>query len=596
MTDLGNIKFVKGSLRYKRAPEVGVEFIVPFFSKQKELDDFFIQTTVNLPTVYDEERQNSFLYIPTCKFQLIFDNTYNGTAMPEASVYTPINNNLYYLNEEESKINQFLTSEQLQWPGYPQYNEFAFIRTDNNVDGYTSGLNSHISFENSNSTFYNWYFYLTYVSENNNTKNLYYEFDSSTNVSWTPSEGLPYIMKKVENFNGRTLWQFRCPCKHNLKIDEFVNLQGTQIKDSAGANLNRSMIFQVYSLGDGTKNSEEKIFNILDLNYYTDETSNTSFHDGQTGKFFRVINEENPVESKSQYYIREHKVITKWSDAIITNAGFEQNAFRTVRKFYPASLTPNNVSRVAIKEDSQSYNISFNGTVDLSGLVDNQDRPISELYFTVVNRGFFGYFNPISNNGKALKQGWDFNITPIPNSWWARAQTNSDVNLLTEQYTKSNLNFIYMKSYNVGDLIDGDLCEWNNITQEETVLSENYHKFVYNPSIFNIGTSNVNPYGFYYRPFFKMKIKQYSNYVEDVVKNLAEDVPSYAYFSSKLNSYLWRDLYTIGFFDGDNNGVDYPFMNGRHYPYSNFIFRIIPEGTAQPNYYDIQTPIVDECE
>ena len=60
MTDLGNIKFVKGSLRYKRAPEVGVEFIVPFFSKQKELDDFFIQTTVNLPTVYDEERQNSF--------------------------------------------------------------------------------------------------------------------------------------------------------------------------------------------------------------------------------------------------------------------------------------------------------------------------------------------------------------------------------------------------------------------------------------------------------------------------------------------------------------------------------------------------------
>jgi hypothetical protein len=39
-------------------------------------------------------------------------------------------------------------------------------------------------------------------------------------------------------------------------------------------------------------------------------------------------------------------------------------------------------------------------------------------------------------------------------------------------------------------------------------------------------------------------------------------------------------------------------MNGRHYPYSNFMFRIIPEGTniSAINTIIVQDPTVDGCE
>jgi hypothetical protein len=58
------------------------------------------------------------------------------------------------------------------------------------------------------------------------------------------------------------------------------------------------------------------------------------------------------------------------------------------------------------------------------------------------------------------------------------------------------------------------------------------------------------------------------------------------------------------FKDNLKNGVDYPFLNGKHYPYENFIFRIIPEGTNYiesnlNNYatlYGAAQPTKDDCE
>lgn len=601
MSDLGKINFLKGSLRYKRAPEIGLEITIPLSGKMKELDDFSITKEVDLPTVYDNERESSQIYIPLSKFQLIFSNEYKGVAMTPTNIYNAFNNNLFYYNVEATKLLQVNSSTTIQWPGYPQYNEFSFIRTDNNTPGYTTGFGKHVDFKNSESSFYNWYYYMTYVSENSTTTNLEYQFSSTNTVSWVPSEGLPYVMNLVQDFNGRTLWQFTCPCKHNLSIGEFVKLDGVVLKTANGVDLGRDMIFEVYSLGDGTFKSSEKIFNILDVNFFTNVNSPTSFHDGQTGKFFRVLDRDNPIESQSKYYVRKHKVITKWNDAVVTNAGFEQNAFRTVKKFFSNDLTPNQNARIATKEDSQSYNISFNGSIDLSNYRDNQGRPITEIFVTIVNRGYFGYFHPISNGSKSLKRGWEFNISTTTNSWWERTNINSDVDLEIDSFTKNVgggtvLQFNRMKNYNVGDLIDGDLCEWNEFTQEETILSKLYHKFVYNPSTFNIGVDNFNPTGFYYRPFYRIKLKEYSDYVETGVLGETENVPDYSFFSRNNNSFFWRDIYTIGYIDANDRGVDYPFMNGRHYPYNNFIFRIIPEGTSDSTLYDIQTPLIDGCE
>lgn len=592
--------FLKGSLRYKQSTEKDIQLQIPLSGKLKELDEYQRQISINLAEVYNNERQKSTLFLPTCKFQLLFSNAYTGVTATLSNPYPPINNNLYYVNSEATKQLQIIAPNTIQWPGFPQYNEFSFIRNDYGVEGYTTGNDSHVEFEKEMATKYNWNFYVSYCFSAETEKDLFYIFNENSSITWKPKDGIPYIMQQV-TAEGKTLWQFRCAVNHNLSMTDYVKLPSVVLEDSSGNQFPERDTFPIYSFGDGTFGSEKKIFNILDLNYFQ---ASSSFFPNKTGQFLRVIDPDNSTESVSKYYIRLHKVITGLNDAILTNCGFEQNAFKTQIKFESGNLTPNFVSRVSVKEDSQSYNVSFKKPINLVGLTDNRKRPITELFISVVNKGYFGYFNPPVDNlipgSPALKQGWRFNITEKTNSWWYRTTPNSNLNLGTASYSRvsNNItyNFYYNQDYNLGDVIFGDLCEWNNLTQTETVLSEYYHKFVYNPSVFDIQTSPTSPTGFYYKPHNKIKIRSFSDYVEEGNSQTTDSVPKYAFYSQNTDNFMWRDIYEYGFIDSDGEGVNFTFMNGIHYPYQNFMFRIIPEGTNVGVTSSIQLPEIDECE
>ena len=595
MSDLGQIQFLKGSSRFKGAPERGIQINVPLEINSKEIDDYQRSVGVSLTDVFQRERQASTLFTPSCKFQVLFSNSYTGTATYDFNTvpYPPINNNLYYVDSYTTKLIQLNVVNPIQWPGYPQYNEFSFIRTDYNVAGYTYPPNEHLTLLPKDKTFTNWTYYFAQPYRNNQLRELYYEFSPSETINWIPLNGIPFKMNRVEA-NGKTLWQFTCPVKHNLNVGEFVQIPGLVLLDSSGAPvLKSSNIFEIYSLGNGKFNSEIKIFNILDVGYFQGPSS---FIENKIGQFFRVLDKDNVVETKSQYYIKELKILTNYNNAILTNSGFEQNALRTTKKFESKDLTPNYFERVSVKEDSQSYNLSFNNTFNISNLLDNQNRPITELFFVVVNRGYFGYFNPPTSNGNGLKVGWDFNITQETNVWWERNNSFSDLNLNTLSYNKNGINFYYNDFLYSGDTIESDLCEWNNSTLVETTLSDCYHKFVFNPTSFNINTSIDNPLGYYYKPFYNIKIAQYSDYIENGNPLNTVDIPNYAFYSQYNNRFYWRDIYTYGFLDTDGNGVNYPFFNGKHYPYNNYIFRIIPEGTNTSLINIVKDPIIDGCE
>lgn len=594
MNNLEGIKFLKGSARYQRAPEKTISLQVPLSGKQKEIDEYQRNLSINLAEVYNMERQESTLFEPTCKFQLIFSNAYSGVASTSVGIYSPYNNFLYYIRPEETKANQVNSVNLIPWPGFPQYNEFSFIRKDIGVLGYTLGSNGHRTLESRLASNYNWNFYLSYPYSNNSDRILRYNFGTSSgSFSWVISQGIPAMMQQVL-IEGKTYWQFKCAFNHNLKEGEYVEFSNVKIVDLANVVSPNSNIFEVYSLGDGTFGSEKNIFNILDIGY--NQNSANSFFPDKLTFFHRIINRNNPVETKSKYYIRQHKILTNYTDSILTNSGFEQNAFKTVKKFESRELTPNLFARISVKEDAQSYNLSFANTIQLSGLTDNLKRPITEIYATVVNRGYFGYFNPKNINGSALKVGWEFNIAPEPTDWWERDQANSDVDLGTSFYTKNGIKFYYNNFLSVGDILDGPLCEWNNITQTETILSKVYHKFVFNPETFNINSSLTNPIGYYYEPFYKFQLRVYSDYIEEGGFYTSDLFPKYAYYSKFEDKLLWRDLYTYGYVDSENVGVDYPFFNGRHYPYENFIFRIIPEGTNIKSVQVVNDPKVDGCE
>lgn len=600
MSNRLDTQIVLGSLRYKSSPDTNIQLNIPLKQNVKESVEFDRSIDVNLEQVFDDERQKSVIFRPTCKFSLIFKNSYTGQTQ-----YVPLENNLYYVNEvtaAAAECDPEQNSENVYWQGFPQYNEFDFIRSDYNIPGYTQPPNNHINFIPKSASSYNWNFFLSYPYDNLIGKTLKCDFQGNglpqpVNFQWNCDEGIPIIINKT-TFNGRNIISFRSVVKHGLNVGEFF-----KIKTTSSAN---NQLFQVYSLGDEFSGSEEYIFNIIDVGY-----SSSFFLNGSTGTVQRVINEEISGETTSKYYIKRYKILTNVEDAILTKAGFELNGFGINKKFESSGFTPTKTNRVSIKEGGQSYTLSFNKDINLSSLLDNQKRPITNLNFITIWKGYFGLTFGLKRNQinySGLKQGYEFNLPLVngsPSSWWVN-NGSGETNFPMGVYNTSEGNtggpnngpipFTYVESLKEGDIIEGDLCEWNDYEQKERVISKLYHKFTFNPFVFDIQDDNTNQLGYYYQPHFPLKIRDYSDYIEEGNKDEIVGIPDYAYFSPSKNKFIWRDLYTYGYIDPNGNGVNYPFLNGTHYPYDNYIFRIIPEGTNYIEQDTVAEPLIDDCE
>jgi len=386
-------------------------------------------------------------------------------------------------------------------------------------------------------------------------------------------------------------------CRHGLSAGEFVELSISY----DGRN-----VFQISNLGDGTYGSNDFIFSIPNFGY-----TGTTFLSGTKGTAKRVLDDNNVESTKSEYYVRRNKILTKNSDAVLTNAGFELNPFKVIKQYEPSATTPNYIARVSVKEGSQSYNLSFSDNVSTENLVDNQKRPLSELFFSFQWVGYLGWTSKPTYGSKALKQGWEFNLPTYqgqPTNWWTNnpqsLNTNSYTSIQTSSYTKPGnpqRNFYYNNPLNVGDVIDGDFCEWNNSEYTERVISPIYHKITYNENVFNINitgeSEEQNPLGYYYQVHHPITIRAFSSYIEEGTPDKVSEIPDWATYDNSIQSFIWRDIYPYGFIDSENIGVDYPFLNGTHYPFRNLIFRLIPEGSTSISLTSIVAlPDTDECE
>ena len=602
MSNRIDYRVILGSLRYKSASNTDFMFQVPLTQTSKQNIEYDRNIDVDLAQVYDNERQKSDIFRPTCKFSILFKNSYTGSTN-----YTPLENNLQYVNEESlaslSCIDQ--NPNNVKWGGFLQYNEFDFIRNDYNVPGYTTKPNNHIDFISKSASSYNWSFYMTYPFENVYNKKLQcIEGITNETLDWIASDGIPFIIEN-NTYNGSNIISFICPVNHNLSVGEAVKFNFSY---------NGNDTFSVYSLGNETSGSEKVIFNLYDVGF-----TGSTFNDAVEGTFKRIINIETPTDTISTYYVRRHKVITSPTDSILVNAGFDQNIFGSKKKYESSGYTPNKLSRVSIKEGSQSYTLSFNSDIQISPIRDNLKRPITELFFTVIWKGFFGYtFGRTGTSGLyKMKQGFGFNLpldpsTKLPTSWWRDINSDSNTNFSLSTYNTTlgikpngqKIDFAYINTLKVGDTLDGDYCEWNSYEQKERVISNLYHKITHNPEVFDIGTikpltvpmGSNNPFGYYYQPHHSLTIRKYSSYIEEGDKKNVIDIPDYSYFSTTKNLFIWRDIYTYGFIDAEKIGVNYPFLNGVHYPYRDIIFRIIPEGSNYKENTIIAEPTIDDCE
>ena len=595
-------KIVLGSAKGTTSSDVDSAIGIPLEQQFMQGAEFERVQDINLAEVYFQERQKSDIFRPSTKITFLFGNSYVGETN-----YTPFRDNLYYVNSVISSIatceSQNPTS--ILWSGYPQYFEFDLIRTDSNIPKYTTPFTNtitnqvtppHIDFETSKAGLYNWNFHMSYAFENDYNKplqcqNLFYPNITHT---WISGDGIPFVVKNGQ-YNGHEVVFLYCGVKHGLSIGEYVELSFSY---------NGTNIFSVDYLGDGTFESDLYIVGLINVGYL-----GNTFADNVTGTFKRVINSDKTDDTKSSYYVRKHKILTNAEDAIIANAGFEQNPFKPERQYEPQQLTPNNRGRLSIKSNNQSYTLSFNKDILLNDLLDNHLRPVTELFFTTVWIGSFGWtMKPVSNN-IGLRQGYSFNIplkNGLPSPWWEsnplQLNPTSLCNIQLDSFTRNNRTFYYNKSLIEGDTLDGAFCEWNRYDCVEKELSQIYHKITFNDNVFNINLGqysnlNSNQFGYYYEPYNKIKIKEYSSYIEEAESTGVEGIPNYATYSENSLSFRWRDIYSYGFIDSLGLGVDYPFLNGAHYPFETTIFRLIPEGSNLDSFITIvQDPTTDDCE
>jgi len=537
---------IPSNLLYKSAPFIDNRISIFLDQKSQEINEYERSITLNLAQIYDDERQSTEVFRPTFKMTYLYANVYKGSTD-----YLPFQYYLYYDNPLQSVTDKL-------WKGFPQYYEFDFYRPP--VD------DQHIDYVSKSAYTYNWTFYLSYAYNNNYEKKLAYYTDKGNNIYWKSGDGIPFTVKNATSY-GSDVIRFECIASHGLTVGEYVELSITY---------RNSNIFQVYSIGNDKFGSDIYVFNVLNIGY-----TGGTFNDGVTGTFKRVINPNN-METKSKYYVREHKILTDLDDLVITRSGFEKNVFSEENKFEYSSITPNKISRVSKKTSSNAYNITSVNDLSISNLKDNQKRPITELFLTTIFKGYSGYFNQ-PYNGVGIKQGWDFNITKSANTWWDLNNIESNTNIPVYQYTKTSgatKTFYYNSNLKSGDVIDGDFCEFNDYDQVERVISSYVQKIKYNQKVFQ--TTNdygTNTPGYYYKPHSSMVIRVFSDYVEtgDLVN--VDQVPSWSFYSVADRGFRWRDLYTYGFIDNLGRGVDYPYLNSAQYPFSEIIFRLIPEGS-----------------
>jgi hypothetical protein len=554
-----DIRIVLGNKRYAGSSNQPVQIQLPLKGGVRNFIQGDRTTLVDLQDIFESERQKSTTFRIAGKIVNIFNNSVSGRTG-----YDPFKNSLFYINSQQSVSSNV-------WQGYPPYQEFEFIRE--------SMIQNHVPFISKSSTTYNWSIYTSYAFSSTTAQTMSYtdEKFNVTNTNFQVHEGIPFVID-TGTYNGKDLVYFYCATNHNLTPGQYVKLNIT---------INGKNVFQVYDIGDGTYSTEKNVFTIYNLKFDPNDVTT-----GRYGNFKRIITLANSGETESKYYIRLHKIISSQDETFLTKMAFENNPFPIKKKLEYSALTPNNIQRVSIKDGRQTYGFTINKDLSVENLIDNNGKPISEYFITILNKGYGGWFN-LPGNGAAssIDIGWEFNFTKNEdNPWWLHSSTINKDNIPFDSYSYNGTTFYYNKTLNVGDVIKGGFCEYNDIEQKEYVLSEIHHKYSFNNLLFSnsqtqTGGNNTGgnifseadiPQGYVYKPHYSVPIRTYSDYIETTSVNQLSSAPFYAFYSNETQQFIWRDLYTYGYIDSDGIGVNHPFINGAHYPFKDILFLQYP--------------------
>lgn len=381
-------------------------------------------------------------------------------------------------------------------------------------------------------------------------------------------DGIPIINKGSIKLNGNEYVYFKTPINHGLSVNDRINLYNFIDVNNDLALSHRS--YAIFKLGDEDGNKKNRVF-VLDI-----RPTDIDFQSG-TSTFKRVKGDNY----ESEYYVRTLSALTTTYDDY---------------DIYPAAFGIN-----YYEDKLASFN--FIKDIDVSNIVDNRGRPLSELYLTLVKNDNDSKPDSLHNRyWQDIQSGLSSNIkdrfwTRIVAGYETERDLRTNYNIRAYGDEDYNTNSYFENIDESDDTFQFDIVEYNEYDLFEISLEDIYHRIntIYRENLTDIYTS-INPSlsfvtnkreGYLYKPHSKIQIKEFSSFIHPVVDlqsffdlnnitntgqqiKLKEDfkVPFYATEISP-NVYRWRELLDVGEIDPMGSGVDYPFESGAHYMYLN---------------------------
>lgn len=203
--------------------------------------------------------------------------------------------------------------------------------------------------------------------------------------------------------------------------------------------------------------------------------------------------------------------------------------------------------------NDQQYSFSFSVDIDVTNLYDSFHKPLTQLYL------FFKY-KPTLNGATPQQMEKLFENMSTD----GETSTIDPVPITTTGYT-------------AGNLVKGDWVNYVSTNFEEIVsLKKEYYVQFY------CSGSTGQYLQFKYYPFVPLKLRDWGDeFITGNISGTSEtdaQIPNYAVKIDNNGNYLWKDLLQNGYIDPiSNKGVNYSFINKRHYVFSNIVLPLKPD-------------------
>jgi len=596
MSNEKNIRIVRGDARF--AGSSNTEMVVhPLLeSSKKDLTQGDRNLVLNLRDQFDFEREYSTNYRVYGKIDVLFDNIVTGQT-----------------NEQDFYKSMYFLPDYLGCPqvggvppgscvGLPPAQTFLFIPEKRfGINPSLAGWEPLLAYQD------NWVQYISYIhdSDSGQIMEYYTDYTTSSGLRFTSGDGIPFTpVSKV--IDGKQVLQLITPVPHGIQPGEYVEIQSTALAFGTATLMIDVPIttiftptimgtstpappqntFKVDFLGNGLVNSDPYIINIQTNGL---DVSSIPPND-PVGSLKRIINIDNPVETRSEYYTQKHKLITNPNDYSFDRTGFETGIYDIKGRVFTPKRTPDYVEKTVKTHLYESYLWNANQDIDIDNYYDNLNRPITDVYLTILptNRNLIWDWDPSGVSSPAgFGWGWNFKKTGVVDPFVDNSA--HPINL-----TQNGLLGVTPLPVS-GSTFRGAFAEYNPFELKERVISNIGHSLKFNrDTMYKVGgtTNDFVETIYKYQPHHKIPLKKLSNYIS--YNDSLFTSPQYAVYSLLEETFRWREILPIEFYEDGTNGVSYPYLNDAHYPFQNLEFTIEAVGPALIPYITGDINILSE--